>query len=198
MTVRSKMTCNTGQTGDGVWLRFGAVYEGNTALQNISENAIFGDATPSGLCNLDPADIGPFQNGEDYYLDLTVAEPTHPVLLKRRLRLSYSTPELDRDLHGYGVMAHYRWISIEARNAHLEMGIRNPAAIDALDTWAEPWLSIVLASGRRSEAEIELRRAALAEHLTDPYNTRDRYPDSFVVQTARLERALRRSEGLDY
>lgn len=199
MTVRAKMTCNSGSTGDGVWLRFGAVFEGSAELQKISENAIFGDATPSGMLTLDAADFGgPFQNGEDYYVDLRSTEPTTPVLLKRRLRLAYFTPPADRDLHGNGIMAFFRWISTEPRNAQLEMGIRNPAAIEALDTWAEPWMSITLATGRKSDVEIALRRKALAEHLTDPYGTKERYPDSFAVQTSRLERALRRSEGLDY
>jgi hypothetical protein len=193
--VRAKMTCFMG-IADQPYMRFGAVYEGSKELQGISENAIFGDATPSGSLQLDPADYSNrFTNGEDYYIDLSLIEPREGVLLKRKMRLSYVTPEADRCPD---CMVQFRYISTEVYNAHLEMCIRNPVAIEALVSHAELWLSIQVASGRRSDAEIALREKALAEHLTDPYHYRDTHPDSFATQTARLERALRRSQGLDY
>lgn len=192
--IRAKMYCSSAANAGRPFTSLTAVYEGSSALQKISENAIFGDATPNGSLRLDTADYGRLANQEEYYIDLQATEPKHAGLLKRRMRQTFRS---DYD-QSETPLVQFRFVSTEPQDANLELGIRNPAAVEYLDCHRDLWLTIVLASGRKSDEEIALRQAALAEHLTDPYRTKKAHPDSYATQTVRLERALRRSEGMDY
>lgn len=82
-TVRCKFRCNAKiehpDTGDGpFWnIRMTAVYEGDSAVQAASENAIFGKYTPSGDLTLTLRNQGAaaqFEQGEEYYLDIHKAD----------------------------------------------------------------------------------------------------------------------------
>ena len=70
--VRCKMTAQRQNGAAGsIRLWFNAVYEGSSELQKISENAIFGDASPSGSAHIDGSQeiLGRFDHDEEYYID---------------------------------------------------------------------------------------------------------------------------------
>lgn len=163
--IRAKFVCNWLQDGAGSLrtLNLSAVYEGNADLQRLTENAIFGEATPSGFLSLSGPGLGDFETGEEYYLDLV--RPDVSVIAERYIvslpiKLAYRNVNLPGENAQYRFVQHH---SLTVREAVLTMGVNNPAAIQTLDAHMEWRLCICKAVGRRSDAEIELRKKALAE-----------------------------------
>lgn len=157
MSVRAKMTCGYTQKGArGVSLNFSAVFEGSEELQAISENAIFGKATPSAFLNLvGPFDVERFKTNEEYYIEIwDCMDPLPhwgtPILATASATLVYRS-ELDpnypdRHAFKYGFMA--------PNSGMLDLTILNKDAVDWLDTHDDFEVVIRLARGRRSDAEI--------------------------------------------
>lgn len=166
MSVRAKMQCTSiipGQRGNCLYLS--AVWEGSEALQKISENAIFGDATPSGGLQLvsDALRTTDWTPNEEYYIDLLSFDPAEQAKVRTvpmvmvSARLVYRSA-LDPNMPSMPIS--FRWAIDESTwSGQLDMSIKNPGAIAWLDEHERIELSVRLARGRRSDAEIAVLQA---------------------------------------
>jgi hypothetical protein len=160
------MVCSsvtTGKVGRQVYMS--AVYEGSTELQLISENAIFGDATPCGNLRLTGDVPNPFAEGEEYYLDLFA--PTEQwqrdgaqlELQAQKVFRSAVDPNFPT-----GHVTFRFALGFEGGVAgELDMAIANPAAVEALDDSRYFRFVVRLARYRASDKEIDIRAGLLAD-----------------------------------
>lgn len=161
MSVKAKFYCQHVQPGVvGAVYSFQAVFEGSTELQRISENAMFGDATPNGWMDLSMKEAGQFVKDEEYFVHVdAITDVPHRGIAWCAARLAFradDNPNYPDSL----IEFRYTFAGIEGS---LKMGVRNPAAIQWLDDHEEVWVSIGLARGRRSDAEIALLEKQLEE-----------------------------------
>jgi hypothetical protein len=180
-------------------VNMGAVYEGTPELQKISENAIYGDATPSGELQLQGIDIGRIDQNEEYYVDLIpdfnkAASPAS--LFSVHVEKVFRSPPAKPGEEQYYV-PQFRFNGTTTRaNATLYMGVRNPAAIAMLDAENIYLLTISKAVGRRPEEEIILRVAEVekAKALV-PGKTWGGTEEQLAAYIAELEKKLARAKG---
>ena len=205
MTVRAKFYCHhiaPGATGRGISL--GPVYEGSNELQKISENAIFGDATPGGSLHLAGPHLEHFQEGEEYYIDLfqpgeAPAVDGHVVTHCSVVKVFRSAPR--RPDQEWPKTDELRFVARAGSgwDLTLAMSIANPAAVAYLDQHEAFDITIRLAVGnRRSDAEIALREQMLdLAKKTVEMNpgTDEVHRASQQRHIASLERKLARAKG---
>lgn len=185
MLVRSKLVATL--NADGVHLH--GVYEGSNELQAISENAIFGEATPAAWGTLGPEAAGVLGRDE-YYLDMfRDGEGAGGYLLTRVLTRTY------RSDIGQG-RVQYRFAAMEGDPVHLEYVIANPKANAALADHELVFMGMKLARGRRSDEEIALRQKMLDDWVTGGFY-KNSHPAQYEGHRLYLERALRKAEGAE-
>lgn len=165
-SVRCKMTHNgVAQRGDkGAQIYMNAVYEGGGELQKISENAIFGEATPcANLALHGDFPVEAFQErDEEFYIDIYAvdAKPARgDFILCFPARKSYQ--------HYDQVNGHYQFRFAPLGEVHgdLSMYVHNPVANAWLVEHDDVVVVIRLARGRRTDREIELRQKQLDDAL---------------------------------
>jgi len=196
MSIRSKMHPGWAQRGaNGAIINFSAVYEGDGRLQAISENSIYGDATPCG--NVDIAGEFPveqFKTGYDnwYFVDLVQAdqEPNARAILRFPVTLAYrSEPNGGAVAFRYAIQGELRGMVVQH--------IKNPGAIEWLDGREMLICEIIPHYGRASEAEIAVRQQMLDEHIAAEGNSHwKNYQDAWKNGAADLRRKLARAKGL--
>ena len=163
MSTRGKVYLNhvsPTQDGLGSIYSFYFVWEGNTALQALSENAMFGNATPGGDFTITATKgILPLVEKEEYYIDLHKSPykwDGHLVTatVKQTFR-SVKDPKATND--------QFRWTGnldgdeVEG-HANLAMSIANKYATNSLDEQDQWYMTVSLARpGRRNDEEIVLR-----------------------------------------
>ena len=164
MSVRAKLILNPPNHGArGVELSFYAVYEGNAELQQITENAIFGNATPSATLSL-VGDYMPNQikGNEEYFVDLTDrAAPSGWIILgqyEERFRSAFNPnyPE-GPTRYRYDITSEGPW------RGSFDLSVQNPDAIVWMDEHKTGKFAVRLARGQRSDEEIALREQALKD-----------------------------------
>lgn len=189
MTVRAKLLCGWGERGKvGSYAHFNAVYEGSEDLQLVSENSIFGSATPTANLSL-TGDVPSFKVGEEYYVDIFSTEETRPddlgFLLVATLRKTYRSalnPNLPKNPISFR-------FAIEGGGhcdvaGEFNMAIANPSAIEALDDGRYFVMGVKLARGRRSDAEIAAIGKMLDQSLAEANGTWDNPPRHYDPKTA--------------
>ncbi len=199
MSVRAKMSCGSIDRGQiGTSLNFSAVYEGSEELQGISENAIFGKATPAGWLNIvGPADADRFKPQNEYYVDMVAIGGGASIsgdvsLVKSPATLVYRS---DPDTNNPEAPVQFRYGMERPFSGMLDLRIANPAAIAWLDGHRDVDVMIREVRGRRSTEEIALREAEverMAGYARDEYGKKstDRYTN--VDPTHSLEEHVAR------
>lgn len=146
----------------GAEMYLGAVYENNDKLRAMSENAIFGNSTPSGSLNVaGNFDIEKFSASwsEEYYVNMVAPGEPAPVteyLLTFRARKVYQSAPSPSD---GGVS--FRFAIMVPLSGDIRLLIKNPSATTWLTDLEEIDVYVSHAIGRRSPEEI----AALKEDL---------------------------------
>jgi hypothetical protein len=188
------MTANSITRGaKGAEVYFSAVYEGSAELQKISENSVFGDATPNGQLNLvgdfpceiyRPVDGG---NAREFYIDL---EPqggdASDFVLKVPVRKAFQSEPTQYQ----STMVTFRYVSDGAVLANLSLSIANPKAIGMLDPLDRADMIIRICDGRRSAAEIAVLEQMLAN---DEANARTNGVPSYYQKDFTLEQWIERA-----
>ena len=169
MNVRAKMSANNAYRGQrGAEAYFSAVYEGSAELQKISENSMFGDATPSGNLSL-IGDFAPEQfqqnpgtyEAPEFYIDLIPpGSDAGDFVLKVPVRKAFQSVQYQATS-----ITAFRFVSDGALQANLYLGIINPKAVGALDAIDHADMVIRVCDGRRSEAEIAVLEKMLAQEI---------------------------------
>lgn len=186
-TVRCKLIASVIE--DRGMVNLAGVYEGSQELQALTENAIFGEATPAAWGQLGPDGVAVLKSGEEYYVDLMDQLDHHGnYLLVKQVRRSF------RSACGAG-RVQYRFVGIAGDPANLEQTVANDKAIEMLDRLEEGWFGIKVAIGRRPDAEIALRQALIEQHIKDGFYRKSN-PDIYEAQLVDLRRKLARAEGL--
>jgi len=165
--IRAKLAYQNAMVGTkGGTVTLSAVYEGNPKLQKISENAIFGDATPSGSLYLS----GDFPVHEfigndsfnEYYVDIFDAgHPVSDTALFSFAAIKTYHAEADRNNPGYP-----RTVTLAAQgtvHGQLNMGIANPLATHWFEEHDNVVVSVSRVTGPRSVEEREFFEEAIAE-----------------------------------
>ena len=166
MSVRAKMRCTWIREGQvGCTITLDAVYEGTNELQQISENAIFGDATPSGSLTLvvpqDRADK--FKRDEEYYIDMDPQDPARGRPTDAIMHWGgYLAFRADQNTNYPDSPIEFRYV-FDGVGGGLSVHVKNPTAIKWMDENGEVLLSIKLARGRKSDEEIAMREKLLAD-----------------------------------
>lgn len=166
------------------------VYEGSRELQTISENAIFGRATPAAWGSLGP-DAAALMTVDEYYLDLfPEGQGAGDYILTRTLTRTFTAPcgEIPR--------IQYRYAAMEGDPVSLELIVANPAANATMADLVDVCMGVKLARGRRSDEEIALRQQLLDDWV-DGGTYLDSHPEQYENQRAYLERKLHIAQGLD-
>jgi len=176
-----------------------AVYEGTPELQKISENAIYGDATPSGELHLQGIDIGRVEQQEEYYVDLipglNKAAPPESIFAVHVTKVFRSPPAKPGEEQYYVPQFRFNGMTNLA-NATLYMSVRNPSAIAMLDAEDTYLLTIRKAVGRRPEEEIILRAAEVDKaRALVPGQTWGGTEEQLAAYIAELEKKLARAKG---
>lgn len=194
-SVVAKLQNNGAERGKaGAYAYLGAVYEGSAELQAISENAIFGNASPSGQLNL-YGDLPIEQFGfsqDEFYVHLDEEPVTRPgVFMHFTLHKTYESafnPNCPTN------PITYRWAVGGPCRGDFYLGVVNPAAtslLSARDMWHG---SIRMAIQKQSDEFIQLLEKKLAADMEmySKCNT-----DSAVVKryTLTLRRKLARAKG---
>jgi|SRR6185312_2149005 len=164
MAVRAKMCCTTLTKGEhGSQMFMSAVYEGSTELQKISENAIFGDATPCGNLHLSGALPEGFEEREEYYLDLAEAgSPARDGEIVEMPARKVFRSAFDPNFPASHIVFRFALGDGDIRG-ELDMSIANPAAIEMLDGETEYRFAVRLARYRAGAEEIAIREKMLAD-----------------------------------
>lgn len=203
MTVRAKMTLSNVEEGSvGFGLHFGAVYEGSNELQAMSENAIFGKATPMGTAVLFGRDC--IAAGDEFYFDFLAPDDVangSPLILadvRKTFRGWYNRDQPNQlDRFNFAVTSAHC-------SGSIQLSIANAVASEYFDRNQIFQLAITRAGGtRRSDAEIALRRDMLEKARANPWSRRagaspdelaqiDRNEAAYIVG---LEKKLARAEG---
>lgn len=195
--IRAKMNCDSVETGHRgeITHRFNAVYEGSSELQSVTENAIFGKLTPAGhLTITTKSPINGVDAGEEYFVDLVGgAGRTEPAAyhFQADLDLEFSK--------NHGWATEFRYVARTGPYVTLSLTIANPPVVEILKSFSVVCMAVRVDRGRKSDAEIEIRRRLLEEAraravgVTDP-----RAAQGMAFQIAGLERKLARAEGADY
>jgi hypothetical protein len=207
MIVRAKMSLQNSSRGEkGTEVFLGAVYEGSNELQQVSENAIFGEATPSGSLSLhgDFSEF-PFRRGEDgecpeFYIDLVPSGRTQPggsFILAVPVRMAfYSGPSYQGS-----TISSFRYVSDGPISVNLYLGIANPDAVKSLAQMDQARMVIRLCDGRRSAAEIAVLEKMLADETAAakqgvPSWCKDTTPEEWLERcTHSTRRKLARARG---
>lgn len=214
--VRAKMQAQLmkGQHGHKLW--FNAVWEGSMELQGVSENAIFGNSSPSGSLTLDapmfPEVVARFVNHEEYFVDLfpSVEESDRweghdknkriiSVAVRKTYRSEFNPSWAEHPITFRLVSLGYAPSDVVVQ---FEISITNPRAIEALDQYDQPYLAVRLARGRRSDAEIALRQKMLDDVLATPLQEaadpkNNYYRDARASWVADLTHKLALAKGED-
>lgn len=200
MGIRAKMKVSHGERGrSGATINFSAVWEGSQELQGLSENAMFGNASPSGHLGLDGPEVPfeKFDRKDEYYVDVwddgrdageyLISFPVRKVFQSAHQATSPGSP------------VQFRFAAMAVVTAMFSIGIANPHAIGWLDDKENLTMGLKLARGRRSDREIEIRKKMLEEFvqssLKNKYFTDN--PGQRDEMIARLERDIRLAEGAD-
>lgn len=167
MIVRCKMTCQANKRGMiGGHVQLNAVYEGSSELQKLSENSIFGDATPNGNMDLSGLATERFIDGEEYYIDFLGAgelpETSGDETAAFRMRKIFRS-QFDPNWPNH---ASFRFaVEDSSRGGSGYLQIVNPEAVAELDKHDIFNVKIHPAVGRRSDAEIAFLEKKLEETL---------------------------------
>lgn len=174
MSVRAKLSSYGPNIGSrGVELSFYAVYEGNAELQQITENAIFGNATPNASLTL-VGDIVPkdMKSDEEYFVDLTDHSVPHGWMIlgtyEERFRSAFNPnyPEGPTRFR-YDIRSEGSW------RGSFDLSVLNPDAIEWMDRHKTGIFAVRLARGRRSDREIAIREAQV-EEMREQFARNDR------------------------
>lgn len=150
----------------GSLINLQAVYEGSSELQAISENSVFGNATPAGNLELAgdfPLDLFSTDTTEEYYVDIWADTDEFPddalmAVPMRKVFQSEANPSYPSQ------QIQFRYSSLgKLISGQVYLSIANPVAIEIL---SDPKYDVVvvlvrLARGRRSDAEIAEREKLL-------------------------------------
>lgn len=166
MIIRSKLSVGSVERGHrGAQLWCNAVYEGSAELQRISENAIFGDATPNGQLNMtgdfeiaqfEPVPIPgtEWKEPREIYVDLMPqGEPVGGDFIVRVPVHKAFQSAVGQYAHA-AQLVNFRYVSDGQINAQLTLGVHNPPAIQTLDELDHAMMVVRICDGRRSAAEI--------------------------------------------
>lgn len=208
--VRAKMQASKAKGIKGNGLALNAVYEGDSELQKISENAQFWNASPSGYFNLivDEATADRFENQEEYFIDMypSADPPLSMAAVAGLLRVTmHKRFRSDPNPNFPDGSTQFRlFSSTPGVDGDFSITIQNSTAIAFLDQSDVFTFIAHKAIGRRSDAEIAILRRKVdesvkffREHLekavkeTDP--TRRNYDYGYIVMYAR--KRLARAEG---
>lgn len=169
MTVRCKMTASSviGRVGKAV--NFNAVYEGSTELQGLSENAIFGNASPSGYMTIVGDVDAPFfreptqdydpRAGDEFYIDLDRRgdETAHDALFQVAVIKAFESkpnPNFPDN------PTEFRYVNIDGPiSVSFGISVKNPVAIEMMQKIGIGVLTVRSALCRRSDKEIALHKA---------------------------------------
>lgn len=197
-SIRAKLSSGGIELGDrGKTVSFNAVYEGTTELSELSENAIFGKATPAGYVQLTGADLPDFKRDE-YYFDLLPEAPEDRdgILYSFKVRMAFRKEW--NVSGGHNRYTDNRFAVLGDINGSMSLTIYNPVANEFLAANEELYVTIRKARGRRSDAEIELRRKELEKQIANVRNYNKDATDEMVAQyTAEHRRKLEIAEGND-
>lgn len=172
MAVRAKMFLTMGDLNSKgqAEASFQAVYEGGAALQKVSENAIFGEATPNGYLNVVGYYLDRLKRGEEYYIEIIGAEDERAAahapdcLFWVYARCCYQS---DRSPDRPNLPISFRYVNTTQTpepTIDLRLAVVNPPAVEWLAENPFVKVGIRLALGRRSDAEIAAREAHLVEY----------------------------------
>lgn len=193
--IRCKMQAHKEAGAIGSNISLNAVFEGSIELQKMSENSLFGDATPNGTCQLGHDAFDKIEEGEEYYIDMDPEYlPAVPYMVAQYwVRKAYRSQP-------YGDVVAFRFAEIGGRALNLQISVKNPAAIEALDWANEFHLRVSLArGGRRSDEEIALREKMLADFdssIQVNASWKEQNPEGFAKHRAHLEKKIARAKGL--
>lgn len=199
------MNASFGKGQVGACLFLNAVYEGSPELQKISENSIFGDATPNGSVTLqcDTVLIEPFEHGEEYYVEFHDPDVNIAYGLNAIMVMPVEKHFRSEDNPNFPSSIQYRLTPIvPGVGGSISMTICNPPAIAFLDEVSHPIMVIRKAVGRRSDAEIAIRermleeaKAALKKRQDDYEAEAKRYIQYAEIAVQNAEKALARARG---
>lgn len=203
--VRAKMNCSSAVAGKiGKICEFDAVYEGSPELQKISENAIFGDATPSGQMTIIGGGLTFIEKGDEYYIDLyPMGHVDEPKQCYRENVLKIFRSGIRPDTNEPWQPVQFRFNGARGgAQISLYMAIANPAAVAFLDDSDGFAIVVHRASGRRSDEEIALRQKMVDDaradlEKLDPANKDAWRKTSLESYIAGLEKKLARAKGLE-
>lgn len=150
----------------GAYAAFNAVYESNPELQKISENAIFGDATPNGNLALTGEfavekiiELTPVN--DEWYIDLDEKLPGGASILTTPLRLAFQ----GEPSQGSG-LTDFRWVGLGDVHVVLQMSIANPKAVAWLSDRHQVFMTLRHCDGLRTPDEIKILEKVLADQIT--------------------------------
>ena len=174
MPVRCKMSPQgaVDRGAKGAQLCLGAVYEGSDDLMRVSENAIFGNSTPTGNLQLHgdfPVEKFSQSWHEEYYVDMhepgdIAALMGSDYLITFPARKFYQSQPATHNANESPCVT-FRYAPLGDVSGCLWLGIKNPAAVEWLDSRENLVIGIKLARGRRSDAEIALREKQLEDGI---------------------------------
>lgn len=201
MSVRAKMSPGSFSPGKrGAEFYLSAVYESDGELRKVSENAIFGDATPCGNLHISgDLDVSKFPIAdEEYYVDLLDELPAGgavvPYIVTLPVRKIYQSDQ------GNLPNVNFRFIIEGGFYGSLQLTIHNPHAIGWLDSRDHLILGLMLVRGRRSDVEIAARQRQLEQFDAEIEGGKSWYkdhPDSAKAERARRVKKLARAQGLE-
>lgn len=173
MTVRAKMTLGgsvaKGRIGKYVYLN--AVYEGSTELQELSENAKFGNATPNGNMTIsgdfdypfffsDPKEGYDPRSGDEFYIDITNrGEDDGKNALVTFDVVKTFEGKTNPNFPNNGI--EFKFASIESIPVYMSFGmvVKNPDAIKMLQAMGVCTLTIRSALVKQSDKVIAIHKA---------------------------------------
>lgn len=147
---------------------FNAVWEGSAELQKVSENAVFGDSTPSGSLELfGDIPLEKLEHNEEYYIDLVADENrgSAPSIMALWMNLVYQS-KVNPNLPDNPINFTYAPAD-SSFGGTLRMAVKNPDAVLWMEGNPKVVVTVRLARGRRSDAEIAVREGMIADWKTN-------------------------------
>lgn len=179
MTVRAKMTVggSVAKGRIGKYVTLNAVYEGSTELQELSENAAFGNATPNGYVSLsgdfdlpflvsDPKQGYDPRQGDEFYIDLDVRGEANSANALAQFDVVKAYESLPNP-KGPDSGTEFRFVGIDSLPIQVQFGmtVRNENAIKMLQAMGVCTLTIRSALVKQPDKVIAIHKARYDAHL---------------------------------
>jgi len=202
MTVRAKMTVggSVAKGRIGKYVTLNAVYEGSTELQELSENAVFGNATPNGYVSIagdfdmpflfsDPKEGYDPRASDEFYVDLDnrgEARKEDALAQFDVVKAYESAPNPKYPDYG----TEFRFVGVDSLPAQVQFGmtVRNPAAIAMLQGMGVCTLTIRSALKRQSEKVIAIHKANYDAHVQRLKQDHPDWDDAKMLEYTRWAR----------